>query len=235
MKKFFQKDWFGIKFNEFCEMNSNVLADVSFYASFYRIFFQKFRSFSDLPEAWRHDKEQVVDFVKDWVRGDEKILSIGCGLGYVEYCLSLACPNKIIVIEPSEGDVCRWLKDCSNISVIRGLFPDALSRGQSFTFGYSNALDYVFDQEDFFFFLSEVRKRVSEFLLFSASFDNDNLIANAKYLIKIACAACGFFSPGQFWGYLRTRKEYQRAFYKAGFKNIEDGFLSNGTYWIKGR
>ena len=41
----------------------------------------------------------------------------------------------------------------------------------------------------------------------------------------------------QFWGWRRTRKEYRELFKKAGFQDIQDGFLKDGfdSYWISGK
>ena len=41
----------------------------------------------------------------------------------------------------------------------------------------------------------------------------------------------------QFWGWRRTRREYQQLFTAAGFAGIADGWLDDGfeTYWIRGR
>jgi hypothetical protein len=59
-----------------------------------------------------------------------------------------------------------------------------------------------------------------------------------KYFIKYSIKQLAFYTrllpKEQFWGYLRTRKEYQNAILNAGFTTFDDGFLSDGTYWIKG-
>lgn len=55
-----------------------------------------------------------------------------------------------------------------------------------------------------------------------------------KHLAKEALSLFRLYELGQLWGYSRTTDELAQAFKKAGFKNIESGFLNKGHFWIKG-
>ena len=56
MKMIFQKDWFGIKFSDLgIDLSKKDIADVKFYSSFYKVFFNKFRGYNDLPKEVERD------------------------------------------------------------------------------------------------------------------------------------------------------------------------------------
>jgi len=147
MKKLFQKDWFGINFSEIgIELSKKEIAGIEFYSSFYQAFFKKFKNYDELPEEWRSLKDEIVNHLNGQLNLGDRILSIGCGTGYIESQLK----NKnnqieIVGIEPGK-DLLKW---CNNdISILEGLFPDALLNIYSagdFNFVYASGIDYVFD------------------------------------------------------------------------------------------
>ena len=87
MRKFYQEEWFGIKFKSFVKLDSSRVAEKSFYDKFYDEFYKRYKSYEELPEVWRNSKKAVADLILGQTFPDGKILSIGCGSGYVEYLL----------------------------------------------------------------------------------------------------------------------------------------------------
>jgi len=87
MRKFYQQEWFGIDFKSFVKLDSGRVADKSFYDKFYDEFYKRYKSYEELPEVWRKDKRLAADFILRQPDPSERILSIGCGSGYVEYLL----------------------------------------------------------------------------------------------------------------------------------------------------
>jgi len=90
MRKFWQKNWFDIEFNSFATLNPNTLADEIFYDKFYKEFFNKFNSYDELPSGWRQDKKILANFILEQIKfwNKQKVLSIGCGNGFIETELS---------------------------------------------------------------------------------------------------------------------------------------------------
>ncbi len=84
MRKFWQTEWFGIKFNSFIKLSPAVQANEEFYTKFYQEFFVKYKSYEELPEKWRHGKKQLAKFIYENIKNKKNILSIGCGIGYIE-------------------------------------------------------------------------------------------------------------------------------------------------------
>ena len=56
-----------------------------------------------------------------------------------------------------------------------------------------------------------------------------------KNVIRMVLHYCGIRRQ-QFWGWRRTREEYQELFHSSGYSRIQDGHLDDGfnTYWIRG-
>lgn len=78
-------------------------------------------------------------------------------------------------------------------------------------------------------------------MMISASFlDNSTwqvLVRSTKASVKCLLGRLGFYQKGQFWGWMRTRAEYQTVMRAAGLASVKDGFIETPhqrTYWIKG-
>src|SRR3989304_3235193 len=100
MRKLYQREWFGIDFSSFANLDPRNIADGSFYDKFYDKFYRNFSSYDELPQEWRLSKKQVADFILSQTNNNDRLLSIGCGNGYIEYLLWREGRN-IIAVEPS--------------------------------------------------------------------------------------------------------------------------------------
>jgi len=244
MKKIYQSEWHAIPFKTFSKPSSSKMADASFYSSFYKAFFEKYKKWDDLDREWMDLKRQVGSFIVDRHSEDKdgRILSIGCGLGVVEKVLIDAGFNNLEVTEVSQ-DPLRWI--LPHIAAERahiGLFPECLPNDRLYRCIYLSAAEYFFNQEQ----LSDVLKSVKRYLLpggtclmISVSFDfeknADSLIKKiakpAKDLAVSIFDALGIKERGQFWGYLRNRHDFDRVMKAAGFPRISEGFLEKKTRW----
>lgn len=235
MKKLYQKEWFGINFSTFSTIHENQIADQKFYEGFYNKFFEKYSSYEELPNDWKKLKREIFESIYDKAKGCKHVLSIGCGIGYVENLLSQKFNGSISAIEPSENDVCRWLSNNKKVKVLKGYFPEILPDTEYPDFCFLNALDYVFSENEFVDFLKKIRaRRMKKVVLYSASFYQQTLLFELKHFLKIILGKLRICLLGQLWGFQRNIDDYRKAFKKAGFDKVEDGFLSSGTYWISG-
>lgn len=236
MQKVYQKEWFGIEFRSFTTPDTQKLADASFYERYYEKFFQKFSSYYDLPEEWRARKQEVVEFILRKTKSNERLLSIGCGIGYIEFLLGKT-GRQVAAIEPSETAVLFLRKYC-DIKVLCGLFPQSLA-GESnaaYDVGYMVATDYVFDQDELISVLGSGRDiGLKRMLLVSASMTDPNIFRRvSKSLGKRFLSFVRLYDRGQFWGYARTPQEFITSFEKAGFVVKDYGFLKEDTFFIEG-
>ncbi len=249
MRKIYQRDWFGIEFATFTQPSNRVLADTAFYEAFYQAFFQRYHSWEDLDPHWRDQKATLARFILTRTEVGEVILSLGCGLGWIEHCL-LDLSGGALHLEATEvaPAALKWIKaELPPERLFLGVFPQCLPEGRRYDLIYLSALDYCLDQPSLTGLLTQVAGRLQpagRCLVISASFDpTPSGWPRARQVIKQAAAALleglRLYQRGQFWGWTRTRKDYRQAFARAGFAAITDGFLDGadnyGDYWIMGQ
>mgnify|MGYP000002165476 CR=1 FL=1 len=242
MKKLYQKEWFGIKFSTLgVDLSMEKVADVEFYRKFYQEFYKKFQGYSDLPKEWRNLKDEIVTHIDELVdKKGKKILSIGCGTGYVENQLCEIRDNmEIIAIEPSV-DMTRWIN--KKVTVLQGVFPSALSENYTsdqFDLVFASGIDYVFDDPSYTNFLkSVVFFGAHEFLLTEIFVPETRWINYVKDFIKILLESVGLRvaeQSGQFWGYMRNIDEHIEFLKDVGFSSFTTGRYDHGGYWIIAR
>jgi SAM-dependent methyltransferase len=242
VRKLYQNEWFGIKFTDLgVDLKIDKVADVKFYQNFYKEFFSKYQSYSDLPKEWRTLKDEIVTHIDELVnKKDKKILSIGCGTGYVENQLCDIRGNmEIIAIEPSV-DMTRWIN--KKVTVLQGVFPSALSENYTsdqFDLVFASSIDYVFDDPSYTDFLkSVVLFGTHEFLLTEIFVPETSYISYFKTFIKFLLVSAKLRVTDQsvqLWGYLRTIEEHINFLKKAGFSEFDTGRYNHGAYWIIAR
>lgn len=234
VRKFWQTNWFEIQFNSFETLNPNKLASEEFYDKFYKVFFKKFNSYEDLSKDWQKDKRILAEFILEQIKDKNKILSIGCGSGFVENELSSKWDGELIAIEPSKN-ASKWVQENKNIKLINGYFPDCLDQKEKFDFAYMSYIEYVFNDSMYVDFLKKVKEYpIDDFLLIGASVYAPNFKESVKYSIKNLLSSIGFYNQ-QLWGYQRTIEEHLAMFKQAGYKNIKYGQLENSVYWIRAK
>ena len=253
MRRFYQESWQGIPFTQFSHLSFFHLAGSKFYSTFYEAMFSRYSSWEALPEEWRTIKKACADWLiariaaKMSLKEDGaayRVLSIGSGCGYLEKLLLDAMPGiALYVNEPSTVGL-KWLRSyIPNDRVFIGYPPACLPADISYDMIYLSAVDYSIRSCDFGFMLESLRAQLEprgELVCLSSSFlQEDSVIGSfvnaIKILIRMVLHYLGV-RPQQFWGWRRTRKEYQQLFSQAGFLSIEDGWMTAcpEMYWIVG-
>lgn len=241
---FWQKDWFGIEFASFSDINANVLPTNDFYKSFYKQFYKKFSSYNDLPYDWKKEKLKIVSFLLDIVKDKTNILSIGCGNGFIEtelakqsLIISGGRGGQIVAIDPSVNSS-NWIVNDSNISFINGYFPSDIKNIFScskFDFAYISYIDYVLNNEDYINIIQSIKNYpINDFIFIGLCIYKPNFILLSKYFIKRLLSKFGFYKA-QLWGYQRTINEHLAIFKKAGFSNISYGCIDGDIFWIRSK
>lgn len=232
MKKLYQKEWFSIPFDSFSTMDSKNIAGKKFYDQFYNEFYKKFKCYDELPEQWRTRKGLIADFILKNSSLDSKLLSVGCGIGYIESILK--CQKRdITAIEPSARATDFLNKE---IKIYHGYFPQCLldQGNQIFDLIYFVDTDYVFDRTELVNLLKSASVHCKTLIFFSI-FVNNSFTRIFKDFLRSSATLFGIYRQGQFWGYLRTPSELSDCFKQAGFQDVEHGFLDQESYWVKGK
>jgi hypothetical protein len=173
MRKIYQEEWFGIQFSSFAELDSKNIAGSDFYARFYAEFFRKFKSYDDLSEDWRSGKQEVADHLAKIIHGYSRVLSIGCGNGYIENLLvgKHNFRGTITALEPNIAS-CQWL-NTNHIQLVHGYFPEAILDAATYNFAYAASIDYVFSDIDYVKFLKSLKQSGIDDLLLTIVFTPD--------------------------------------------------------------
>jgi len=235
LRKIYQKTWFNIDFNILPIFISNKdIANVDFYTCFYKEFYKRYKGYDELPKYWTQLKDEIVEHLSILSK-DKKILSIGCGNGYVESkLLEQDAPSSIVAIEP--GNISsKWINQ-KKISLFNGLFPQAIEgryKASDFDLIYASGIDYVFNDKQYVDFLKSVTDfGVDEFLLTEIFVPSNRFLSIAKYFIESFFEILGLYDRGQFWGYMRSIDEHKDFLTKAGFNNFKVGSYEHGGRWI---
>ncbi len=245
MRYLYQTEWQKIKFISFAKISSVKLADRTFYNNFYSLFFSKYYFYTDLDKSWLESKEIIAKWLSILIEDKNAILSVGCGIGFIEYCLKNIFGNKLNLYVYDYADLAhKWLKTFvskNRIFVSSNKLPSI-----KFNLIYLSAVDYSLNDADLILLLRLLKKRLNKkgmIVLISASFiEKNNFFSYIKNLIKyflLRFYIC-FFDRNKFqlWGFMRDRKEYLRLMNKVKFKYVTDGFEFQGRhsfYWISGK
>ena len=254
MNKTYQDEWQGIPFSEFFETSSSSIASREFYQAFYVEFFKRYQNWEELAPWWRQEKELWAQFVLDQIDEGAKVLSVGCGLGAMEHFMRSSNPNLDLSIHEVAPSAWGWIaSEFPEDHKFLGLIPDCLPKGIAFDFIFLSGIDYALDDDEMVGLLAAIRPFLSDTaqagrcLLLSGSFEETPVTLTAKLFFLWRAArrfgamlldGCGLRPRGQFWGWRRTQREYQALMRRAGFRDIEDGFISpeqRPHYWILGR
>lgn len=253
MRRFYQESWQGIPFTSFAHISFFRLAESKFYSTFYETLFRRYKSWNDLPATWRKNKisdakwlaAQIARLQLTDMDRPFKVLSIGSGVGFMEKMLMEECPDiELHVNEPSTVGM-RWLKELIPTDRIYIGMPSAcIPADITFDLIYLSAVDYGIPTRDLSSLLEFLKSQLAdqgEIICISASLlEEDSFIGGLVNAMKIVIRGMLHYlgiRRQQFWGWRRTRREYNRLFEKSGFNNIVDGFLDDGfeSYWIRGK
>lgn len=252
MKKIFQTEWQDIQFSEFAKLSSTNLAGPEFYQAFYETFFGRYQNWGELSPSWRKTKETWANFILARTGPNSRVLSVGCGLGFIEHCIRAQNPRLDLFIHEVAPSAWRWVGDeFAAQRKLTGLIPACLPTGTQFDLVYLATVDYSLDDDALVGLLAAIRpfltRTSGQCLLISASFQDvpktfaekaGSALARIKAFTKTALNMLGLRNCGQFWGWNRTRKEYRVLMQRAGYRDLEDGFIEPKTrahYWISGR
>ncbi|MDQ6770734.1 MAG: class I SAM-dependent methyltransferase [Gemmatimonadota bacterium] len=251
MRRIYQTEWQNIPFSSFTSPSSKKLAGADFYEAFYVKFFKRYQRWDQLPSKWRQTKRTWADFIATRARNRSRVLSVGCGLGIVERHLSAQNTQIDLTIHEVAPSSWRWVEhEFASDRKLTGTIPECLPDDVRFDLVYLGTVDYALDDDKLINLLSVLRGYIAqpngECLLISASFERtpETLseiarfrLGHLKEFAKDVLGKFGLYSRGQFWGWTRSRAEYQSLMRRAGYRDIEDGFIDSEArehYWIAG-
>ena len=119
MKKIWEKSWQNISFSELNVGLSLIKRPkANFYREFYIKFFESYTSFCQLPENWRKSKFNTSQELQKAMHTPKRVLSYGCGIGYIEFLLAKNMPNSLFDILDFSENSFQFIGQDSNISCV---------------------------------------------------------------------------------------------------------------------
>ena len=239
MKKFWQNEWHNIQFSDLdIEITSKNLPGLDFYNSFYLEFFTKYDGYEDLSQHWCRGKDIAADWIASELSDNSTILSVGCGLGYIEQKLWKEHSNRLnIHVLDYASESLKWLKKVIPQNHIHD--PTIESKNLldvSFDMIYLSAVEYSLDDKSLIKLLSDYKKKLKKngrLVIINASLSEDSsfsLFRSIKETLETVLDWVGLRSRGQLWGWEKTQKEF---FFKEMVKAVLDfiGLRSRGQLW----
>ena len=243
MRKFYQTNWQDMEFSDVASVSSRELAGPAFYDAFYRALFAKYDGFDALDPDWRQKKDELADWIADELPDGAKVLSVGCGLGYMEQRICRQHGRRIdLHVQDYASDALRWLRSVMPSENIHDI-TDGGGAG-AYDMIYLSAVDYALDDRALHELLRQLKtslKPGGRVLMVSASFLDETtverVVHSVKDLARWGLEQIGLYEK-QFWGWMRTRDDYHRVMRSAGFAGVADGWVkteNQQTFWIKGQ
>jgi len=245
MKRIYETIWQNIPFNSFTECSLKQLPGPSFYEKFYACFFKQYKDWSDLNPDWLATKRNHARFLMNRMNKDHTILSVGCGIGFIEKELLEAGYSQIEVQEMSAIPL-QWIRNVlPSQALYVGSFFQVLPPEKRYDRILLNIIDYCFEENDWIELLTGVRNRLNtggKAIISSVSLLDPiwSLPGAKRFLkdrIKWVLHRLGFRDLGQFWGFARTRSEFQAALDAAGLICVAEGFFPSPKnrefYWLE--
>lgn len=249
MKRFYQSEWQGICFKDLPKLSTVEVAGEEFYNSFYCEMFRRYSGYDELDEAWRRVKAEKADWIAQRLPAGSRVLSVGCGLGYIEHCLLREHKQGLeLHVQDYASDALVWLrKELPATHIHLAGAVGCQTESELYDFIYLSDVDYAVEEGNMITLLRGLKSQLCEggaCLLISASFlDKSPQLAErikdwGKRMVKHVLEKLGVYHRDQFWGWKRTRSEYRELMCKAGYFSISDGFIetpNQHSYFIEGR
>tara|TARA_B110000003_G_scaffold235753_1_gene240091 strand:+ start:98 stop:847 length:750 start_codon:yes stop_codon:yes gene_type:complete len=231
-RKFWQKEWQGINFSELdIKLNFFKAASSDFYSKFYNELFCRYNSYEDLPSLWRQEKSSTANAIAKIISEQSLVLSIGCGLGFVEKeIVSQLSKLSIDAFDFSET-ANKWLLDVDRVNTLQ-----SLEKNKKYNFIYCTQLLYALSNDEIFEFSTIVKERLSrggKFMTVDTSInpiengieaysDNKSIKLQLMNIVSLFYLFLMRRKIVQFWGWQRNNNELIRIFLMNGFTLVKD-------------
>lgn len=220
MRKMYETEWFGIKFSELPDNDLRQLADESFYSNFYAALFRKFKCYDELTPSYRQQKSETAEFIATQCQRSCKVLSVGCGLGYIENILIRDySENFDLYVSDFSSVSMRWLRQVISKDRINNQ-----SKGLRFETIYMVALDYAIDEKGMIDFLMDLKASLlpeGKIIIVSATTYKRRVLESIRHMFKRIVKGIfellKFRDRGKFWGWERHLEDYELVAKKSGF------------------
>lgn len=227
-----ESNWKEIKFTELgIKLTFFTRASQDFYTTFYKMLFEKYTYYDDLPINTQNKKEALAKSIAEEIKSEKIVLSLGCGEGFVETKITDILPHLEIHTFDFADSAGAWINNNSRIKILNNddkkkynliycsqlLYAISDKEMSEFLRFVKNHLqkDGIFLTVDYSLLPSENGKVQPPLILYKSKAMLLNLIRPLYYLI---------FKRGEmvFWGWQRDNKELNKLFLKNEFVLVKN-------------
>ncbi len=223
---FWQSEWQNINFNSLgVPLSFFKRPSSDFYAAFYSELFCRYEGFDALPLSWRENKANTARVISEIISDSASVLSVGCGLGFVEKNIIDKNPNLKMDAFDFADTAKRWLLDIERITCLT-----AINTTKKYKFIYCSQLLYALsDKElsDFAKFVVQHLDDGGQFLTVDTSLNpsenSEETISNKqvfvsrlKEFLRPVYYVIFRRSSSQFWGWQRDNIVIIKSFERNG-------------------
>ena len=243
--RLYQKDWHGIIFSDLTKVSISSLPGSDFYSEYYRVFKERYPTLDLLSATWKGLKSQVASFLFERIRGGYKVLSYGSGIGYVESELLKAGMQRgkgvnlsMFDFAPSVYDSLCTLDLCNSVYIGDDL--GVIPENDRFDLIYLSAVEYALSGKNLVKLLENLSNKLSvsgRIILISVSWKESITCKDrVKQLARYALHFTPAYSLGQFWGWIREKKEIIKSASDAGLDLVDSGVIDpdkSNQLWLE--
>lgn len=225
--KVYEKQWHNIPFNELdIELSLTQKADLNFYDKFYNVFFKRYKSYNELSKTWLEGKTEVAQLIEKNIQEKSKVLSYGCGIGFIEKYISNKRKDITLDCYDFSNVSSMWLKNIEKLN-----FTTNNKNLKKYDIIYMVELLYSLDDKEIIFLLKELKELLNEkgkIIVSNTSLNpKENGLVQSNYILKLFTFFKNYLRPFyyfllknkkiQFWGYQRNKIAYEKLFKSAGY------------------
>ena len=240
-RKMWNTSWHAIDFGSLnIETKYFTRPSSKFYDAFYQELFSRYNNFESLSTTWRQRKQEVSDKILEKIGDNKLILSIGCGLGFVEQNLVNNADKLVIDVFDFSETSYKLLRDVNNVNILTS--QDAI---QVYEFIYCSQFFYALNDNEIDVFLTDIKKSLSSTGVFctidtsldvtenglSNEFGPKSFINMLKNFLRPAYLMFFKKKSAQFWGWQRDNAELIKIFTRNNFE-VVDSFSHAGQSFL---
>jgi len=215
MIEFYQSKWFDI---DLCNVDENLnikkLPDHSFYYKFYSILLERHSSYEQVKQHVLSCNQPAIKYLTDVIssKGYKNILSIGSGIGFIEY--ELAKNNPHVNFYANDFNIeSYFLLGAASLDNIK--LSSTLMKNVNYDLIYLNNVDYALSNQHYDDLLQQIRGLSNNGIVLSTVVFKEDL---KIYSIIKNIFLKYFDRKSIFWGYIRSKKEHNQIIKNAGYK-----------------
>lgn len=243
-KYLWEKEWHSIKFKELgIKLSKTALPRNDFYKKFYSKLKLKYKRYGQLNKNWLKEKKITALKISTFLEKKRKILSYGCGIGYIEFNLAKIKPKINIDCFDFSDDCKNFLNKESFLANLNFQKDYELFNNSHYDFIYLCQVCYSLDKKSCISLFKDLHGKLNKEGSFLIIHHPPFKTFKSKLIYFVKFLLSGFNSNKflnkkkeknefQFWGYQRSDNAYIKLARDASFTLDKKYYYKNQSYLL---